>query len=243
MSIGATPKITTTPAARNESSVADDSFKTVTGPLTPQGPLPPDRPASEIGRYRIIRELGRGGMGVVYEAEDASGKSRVALKTLPPDRPGSLLRFKDEFRALQNVVHEHLIRMLDLDTSASLPFFTMELIEGPTFLQYVRAGFDSNRPGDEVQFDEKRLRQGLRQLALAVKAVHDAGKLHRDIKPSNVMVRQADESVVLLDFGLAVNFAPSECIKPCTPPVRRGTWPRNNGLARPGRPRIGTASA
>ena len=148
-------------------------------------------------------------MGVVYEAEDLEGKSRVALKTLPLDRQGSLLRFKNEFRSLQNVINEHLVRMLSLDTSTVQPFFTMELIEGTTFLHYVRGGFDSQRPEAAVEFDERRLRHAMQQLASAVQALHDAGKLHRDIKPSNVMVRRGDERVVLLDFGLAVSLSPS----------------------------------
>ncbi len=198
-----------TPAVQAASSLADDPYRTAP-PTSPGQPFPAAFGLpTQIGPYRIVREIGRGGMGVVYEAEDLEGKSRVALKTLPLDRQGSLLRFKNEFRSLQNVINEHLVRMLSLDTSTVQPFFTMELIEGTTFLHYVRGGFDSQRPEAAVEFDERRLRHAMQQLASAVQALHDAGKLHRDIKPSNVMVRRGDERVVLLDFGLAVSLSPS----------------------------------
>ena len=83
------------------------------------------------------------------------------------------------------------------------------MIEGTTFLNYVRGGFDSQRPDAAAEFDERRLRHAMKQLASAIQALHDAGKLHRDIKPSNVMVRRSDERVVLLDFGLAVSLSPN----------------------------------
>jgi len=166
-----------------------------------------------LGSYTIVREIGRGAMGIVYEAESLRDGRRVALKTLPTDRTASLLRFKSEFRTLQDLTHENLIQMFDLCTSGPQPFFTMELVDGDSFLDYVRAGYDSDRPGAAARFDETRLRRGLLQLARGVQALHDAGKLHRDLKPTNVIVRRTDQRVMVLDFGLAVNLAENDAYR------------------------------
>jgi hypothetical protein len=157
-------------------------------------------PPFRLGNYDVRRELGRGGMGIVYEAEDLERKERVALKTLQFLDAAALDRFKREFRTLQDVVHRNLVQLYRLATDGPIWFFTMELVEGVDFLTYIR-----EETTDAAR--QQRLRTALAQLAEGVAALHDAGKLHRDIKPRNVLVA-SDDRVVLLDFGLAADLGP-----------------------------------
>ncbi len=95
-----------------------------------------DFPGTE--RFEIIRRIGAGGMGVVYEAYDRERKAHVALKTLLQVDPAALYRFKQEFRALTDVAHPNLAALHQLISTGELWFFTMELVDGVTFLEHVR---------------------------------------------------------------------------------------------------------
>jgi serine/threonine protein kinase len=179
-------------------------------------------------RFVLERRLGQGGMGVVYQVLDRDQGRRVALKTLRHLDASALYRFKNEFRALQDLRHENLVTLGELIEEHGHWFFTMELVEGESFLQFVRPGLadhafaptqstgsDSATNGSdfvtpatlapaarpEAGLDEARLRAALAQLARGVAALHAAGMVHRDIKPSNVRVTPTGR-VVLLDFGL-----------------------------------------
>ena len=149
-------------------------------------------------RFAILRRLGAGGMGVVYEAFDRELETHVAIKVLRPLDELSLYRFKNEFRSLADVRHPNLLRLGELHREQDQWFFSMELVEGTSLMQYI------GRP-----FDEGRVRDAFAQLAAAISAVHAAGFIHRDIKPSNVMVT-ADGRVVLLDFGLVTQLLMGE---------------------------------
>jgi hypothetical protein len=168
-------------------------------------------------------------MGEVFEAFDREHHARVALKVLTRLTPETLLRFKNEIRALHDLEHPNVVSFGELLEEDGRWFFTMELIEGPDFLAYVRPGNWQEPPTTAVavigagagepptptrpkerrdhrgRFDEARLRDALGQLGRGVAALHAAGKVHRDIKPSNVRVT-SDGRVVLLDFGLVTDI-------------------------------------
>jgi serine/threonine protein kinase len=99
-------------------------------------------------RFRVLRCIGIGGMGEVYEAVDRSHDTRVAIKVLPTCHPSSLLRFKNEFRALRDLEHPNLVSYGELLEESGRWFFTMELVEGVDFLAYVR-------PGEDPEDDEE----------------------------------------------------------------------------------------
>jgi hypothetical protein len=159
---------------------------------------------AQLGRYEIVDELGRGGMGIVYRARDIARGGLVALKTLPGADPARLYRFKHEFRSLTGLCHENLVTLFELVADGPVWFFTMELVEGTDFLSYVRGGAI---PG-QGPTEPGRMRPAFRQLAAALEALHRAGKLHRDLKPSNVRVTPTGR-VVVLDFGVAAELGPS----------------------------------
>lgn len=145
-------------------------------------------------RFQIERCLGSGGMGVVYEALDRDRNEIVALKTLRWIDPTAIYRLKREFRTLVGIVHSNLVALYELFGGEDEWYFTMELVKGSRFLEFVRPN------GLAVD----RLRPALAQLATGLVTLHRVGKLHRDLKPSNVLVTPAGR-VVILDFGIAAD--------------------------------------
>jgi len=160
--------------------------------------LPSHLPAGVEGRYRILRLLGQGGMGIVYEAMDLRLQTRIALKTLRRFDGPMLLRLKNEFRSLADLRHPNLVQLGDLVHENDQWFFTMELVEGRDFLSHVRPTAGA--------FDEDRLRAALAQVADGLSALHQTHQVHRDVKPSNILVED-DGRVVLLDFGLVAEMS------------------------------------
>lgn len=164
------------------------------------------------GRFRVVRSIGEGGMGVVYEAYDEQRRGLVALKSLRHLDANAVYRLKHEFRLVAEVLHANLCRLHELFFDGAW-FFTMELVRGEPFDQWVR-------PNGE--HDEARLRDAWAQLICGVQAIHDAGRIHRDLKPSNVLVTERGR-VVILDFGLAVEEAPGGVGRTLTEDRRSGT--------------------
>ncbi len=155
------------------------------------------QPGAAVGLYRIVEELGRGGMAIVYRAERADGEyeQQVALKWMLDPQPDaeSEARFRSERQALADLRHPHIARLLDGGRSSDgRPWFAMELIEGLRIDRHC----ETHRLERAA-----RLRLFL-QVCSAVAFAHARGVIHRDIKPSNVLV-DADGSAHLLDFGIA----------------------------------------
>ena len=163
-------------------------------------PVCADDDFSGTERFRVLRRVGAGGMGVVYEVQDLARAEIVALKTLRQATPAGIYRLKHEFRSLAGVAHPNVVCLYELVVEDARCFFTMELVRGVTFVEYVR--------GDRRNsLSIERLKFALRQLVEGVSALHRLGKLHRDIKPSNVLVTR-DGRVVILDFGLITELFP-----------------------------------
>ncbi|HKP59993.1 MAG TPA: protein kinase, partial [Polyangiales bacterium] len=149
-------------------------------------------------RYVLLRELGAGGMGSVYLAQDRQTGESVALKTLTRVDAKSVLRFKREFRSLAHIQHPNLVRLYDMERERDgMWFLTMEYVPGCDLIDHLRP------EGGVV--DSGRVLDCFRQLARGVNALHAAGMLHRDLKPSNVLV--AEGRVLVLDFGLVRDIA------------------------------------
>src|SRR5258708_16875324 len=154
-------------------------------------------------RYRIIRELGRGGMGVVYVVEHIHTGEQLALKVLHGAAavdPAAIARFKREARAGAQIKSEHVVRVTDADVAPELggaPFFVMELLEGCDLEQLVE------RVGPlhpDVVVDV------LSQIARALDKAHRIGIVHRDLKPENIFLHWREDGTAvakILDFGIS----------------------------------------
>ena len=183
---------------------------TAAEPAFGQPVFPPGQLVSD--RYRIVRFLGRGGMGEVYEAEDLELKDHVALKTLLPAIASDgrmIARFKREIQLSRKVSHPNVCRVFDLarhpadgSAPATTVFLTMEFLPGETL---------SARLHREGRLSAEEALPILSQTAEALDAAHRAGVIHRDFKPSNVVLvpTSGGTRAVVTDFGLARSFAPS----------------------------------
>lgn len=158
----------------------------------------------QVGDYKIRREIGRGGMGIVFEAvrEKQDFSQVVALKLLKRgmDSDAMLRRFRHERQILASLEHPNIARLLDGGVSAEgLPFFAMEFVEGLPIDEYC----------NEQNLDiVGRLRLFL-QICAAVSFAHSRLVVHRDLKPTNILVTRSAE-VKLLDFGIAKILSPEE---------------------------------
>jgi len=168
-------------------------------PASRLSPVLSEGPGSTIGRYKLLEQIGEGGFGVVFMAEQTEPVQRkVALKIIKPgmDTRQVIARFEAERQALALMDHPHIAKVLDAGTTDSgRPYFVMELVKGVSIIQYC---------------DDRRLapRQRLELFATVCQAVqhaHQKGIIHRDLKPTNVLVADYDErpAAMVIDFGVA----------------------------------------
>jgi serine/threonine protein kinase/Flp pilus assembly protein TadD len=194
------------------------------------GPAPGAAPANELGQlgdFRIIREVGRGGMGVVYEAEQISLGRRVALKVLPfaaTMDPRHLQRFQNEARAAASLHHEHIVPVHAVGCERTVHFYAMQFIEGESLAELIAARDSASRgrqpSGAGAEPDTRaiaaasteagphgapyfrRIAAWGTQAAEALEHAHALGIVHRDVKPANLIV-DVQSKLWVTDFGLA----------------------------------------
>jgi len=160
-------------------------------------------------RYRIVSELGRGGMGVVYLVKDRNlGDRELALKMIHPyliANPEARKRFEDEVATCLDLNHSSIIRVHHFESSPELHYFTMEYLNGKNLAQYL-----SDREGDISPFTLAELRAVLLPLLDALSYAHKH-TIHRDIKPENIMLlgEFPDVTIKILDFGIARTMSTS----------------------------------
>ena len=160
---------------------------------------PPDQSGGRIGRYKLLQQIGEGGCGVVYMADQEEPvKRRVALKVIKPgmDTREVLARFEAERQALALMDHPNIAKVLDAGaTETGRPFFVMELVRGIPITRYC----------DENKLNTEQRLELFIQVCQAIQHAHQKGIIHRDIKPSNILVADHDGVPVpkIIDFGIA----------------------------------------
>ena len=167
-------------------------------PVTPKRELP--KPGMQFGAYRIERELGRGGMGAVYEAEHLETGRRVALKVLGHqlDSPEAQARFLREGRLAASINHPNSVYVFGTETIEGTPAIAMELVAGGTLQDRVQR--QGKLPVGEAV-------DAILQVIAGLEAAQAIGILHRDIKPANCF-QDAQGTVKIGDFGLSISTAP-----------------------------------
>ena len=149
------------------------------------------------GRYAVKEVVGTGGMSIVYKAEDTQEGRLVALKVLKEEfvrEPKSRRRFLNESRAIAMLSHENIVDVLDVNFEGDVQYIVMEYLEGPTLKEYMV------EHGALDVYDALHI---VEQILSALKHAHERGVVHRDIKPQNIILVDGNETVKVMDFGIA----------------------------------------
>ena len=157
-----------------------------------------------INRYKVLCQLGQGGMGVVYKCFDEVSRIEVALKALPPELSHNTLEMediRDNFQLVSGLIHQNIAicRMLDRDNSSGVYYLIMEYAEGEDLRRWIR------RKRKEGSLTPEETLPILRQIAAALDNAHSRRVMHRDIKPGNIMIN-SENMIKILDFGLAAQI-------------------------------------
>ncbi|MBR4665552.1 MAG: protein kinase, partial [Lentisphaeria bacterium] len=157
-----------------------------------------------LGRYKVLSELGQGGMGVVYKCFDETGGIEVALKVMPPELSHNTLEMediRDNFQLVAKLVHQNIAisKQLERDNSNGNYYLIMECVEGENLWQWIKQKRRENALTLETVLPV------VRQVAEALDYAHEQKIIHRDIKPGNIMIDSAGH-VKVLDFGLAAQI-------------------------------------
>ena len=164
--------------------------------LAPDGELPPaSQVGDRLGRFLLVREIGRGGFGLVFEAEDTNLRRRVAIKVLRPERgrtPTTLEWIQREGEAAARVHHPAVVTLHDVGQWEGGTYLVYELLQGETLSERLEKG----------PLTRAEARRVLRSVAVGLAEIHAAGVVHRDLKPDNVFI-EATGNVKILDLGLA----------------------------------------
>ena len=158
---------------------------------------------AQFGQYRIVRLLGRGGMGEVYEAEHSTLLRRYALKLLPPDfaaRPGALARFRREAQVMANLEHANIVRVDEFGETDGRYWLRMELVEGTELEGRSVASLDELAEARGGKIPQGELAAIVRQILDGLAYAHGHGAIHRDLKPSNILLSESGAKIA--DFGL-----------------------------------------
>jgi len=154
------------------------------------------------GRYEILRVLGQGGMGAVYQARDRELDRIIALKVIRPELatdPAILARFKQELILARNITHKNVVRIYDLGEYNGIRFITMEYVDGQDLRSLLR---------QHGKFSPQQAIGMIEQVCRALDCAHTEGVIHRDLKPQNIM-RDSQGRIVVMDFGLARSLGDS----------------------------------
>lgn len=155
----------------------------------------------KLGDFQLIRELGRGGMGIVYEAEQLSLRRTVAVKVLPPQAvlaADNIRRFQHEAQTAARLHHPNIVPVFGVGECEGIHFLVMQRIDGEALDDYLREAAKSGKPA----FQPRQVAAIGVQVARALAFAHQEQVLHRDIKPGNLLIGQ-DQQVWVADFGLA----------------------------------------
>lgn len=185
-------------------------------PIGTHAPPDVDLIGSNIGKYHVVRKLGEGGMGAVFEAVHSEIGQRAAIKVLHPhltQQPKFVRRFVDEARLISMVGHPGLVKIYDFTTTpTAAQCIVMEFLVGESLFSRLRRAKEKATPGTPI-IQIAEVLQVTRHVASALAAVHGRGIIHRDLKPENIMLVADPDSPTgvrakILDFGIACLDAP-----------------------------------